>query len=170
MGQMHIMLAREYGAGKVIGADMVPFRLNKALEFGADHVIDVSKEDMIEKLKYLTNGYMADIVVVGPNSADAMRTGIQSASRGGTVVLFTPAKPDELLTINPNEIYFRDINLITTYSCGPDDTREALRFIEKSTVSADKLITHRFPIEQTAEAFKLTSQAGESLKSLIVFD
>jgi threonine dehydrogenase-like Zn-dependent dehydrogenase len=51
MGQMHIMLAREYGAGKVIGADMVSFRLNKAQEFGADHVIDVSKEDMIEKLK-----------------------------------------------------------------------------------------------------------------------
>lgn len=169
MGQMHILLAREFGIKKIIAADMVSFRLNKALEFGADLVIDVSKEDMIKRVNDLTGGDMADIVIVGPNSADAMRTGIQSASRGGTVVLFTPAKPYELLTINPNEIYFRDINLITSYSCGPDDTREALLFIDKGVIKAEKLVTHRFLIEQTSEAFRLTSEAKDSLKSIITF-
>ena len=170
MGQMHVLLAREFGVGKVIGADLIRFRLDKALEFGADYIIDVSREDMIERVKDLTDGYMADIVIVGPNSADAMRLGIQSASRGGTVVLFTPAKPDEVLTINPNEIYFRDINLITSYSCGPDDTREALLFIGKGVIKAERLVTHRFLIEKTSEAFKLTSQAGDSLKSVIIFE
>lgn len=169
MGLMHVLLAGEFGAGTVIGADMLPFRLKKALEFGADHVIDVSKEDLSGKVRALTDGFMADIVVVGPNSAEAMHQGIGAVSRGGRVVLFTPAKPGEMLQLDPNSLYFRDITIVTSYSCGPSDTAEALGLIEKGVVTAGKLVTHRFPLEKTAEAFTLTSQAGDSLKSVIVF-
>jgi L-iditol 2-dehydrogenase len=169
MGQIHVLLAREFGAGKVIGVDMVPFRLNKAMELGADQVIDVSKEDLLAMVNDLTAGFMADIVIVGPNSADAMRQGIKAVSKGGTVVFFTPAKPGEWLEIDPNFLYFRDVNIVTSYSCGPADTSEALRLITAGIVRAKNLITHRFPIEKTAEAFALTARAGDSLKSVIVF-
>jgi len=169
MGQIHILLARGFGAERIIGADVVQSRLERSLEFGADHVIDVSREDIIERVRDLTGGYMADIVIVGPNSIDAIKQGIRAVSRGGTVVLFTPARPDEMLAINPNEIYFRDINLVTSYSCGPDDTRDALRFIQRGLISADKLITHRFPIEDTEAAFRLTAEARDSLKVIITF-
>jgi threonine dehydrogenase-like Zn-dependent dehydrogenase len=37
-------------------------------------------------------------------------------------------------------------------------------------VRADKLVTHRFPLEKTAEAFRLTAEAKDSLKSVIDFD
>ncbi|MEW6739477.1 MAG: zinc-binding dehydrogenase [Nitrospirota bacterium] len=169
MGQMHALLAREFEAEKIIGADMIPFRLNKALEFGADHVIDVSKENFIDRLKDLTNNFMADIVIVGPNNASAMEQGIEAVASGGTVVFFTPAKPNEMLTIDPNYIYFRDINIVTSYSCGPDDTKEALNFINKGLVTADKLVTHRFAIDETEKAYRLTVEAKDSLKCLIVF-
>lgn len=112
---------------------------------------------------------MADIVIVGPNSAEAMQQGIGAASSGGKVVLFTPAKPGEKLGIDPNFLYFRDITLVTSYSCGPTDTSEALRLIKRRVVTAEKLVTHRFPLEKTAEAFALTARAGDSLKSVIVF-
>jgi L-iditol 2-dehydrogenase len=169
MGQMHVLLAREFGAEKIIGADMIPFRLNKALEFGADHVIDVSKENFINRLKDLTNNFMADIVIVGPNSAIAMKEGIEAVAPGGTVVFFTPAKPNEMLSTDPNYIYFRDINIVTSYSCGPDDTRKALNLINKGLVTANKLITHRFSIDETEKAYRLTVEAKDSLKCLIVF-
>lgn len=170
MGLLNILLAKKYGAGKIIGADIVPFRIEKAKEFGADEVIDVSKYNLIESLKELTDGTMADLVIVGPNSADAMRDGILSAGAGGKVLFFTPAKPGEQLTIEPNDLYFRDINIITSYSCGPTDTADALEIIEEGTVRAEQLITHRFPIEETAEAFRLTAEAKDSLKSVIIFD
>ena len=169
MGQMHVLLAREFGAGKIIGADMVPYRLNKALEAGADQVIDVSKDSLIDEVKDLTGGLMADIVIVGPNSAGAMRQGLDSVSRGGTVVLFTPAKPGERLNIDPNELYFRDISLVTSYSCGPDDTKKALDLIHKGLVTSEKLVTHRFSIEETEKAFRLTAEAKDSLKCVIEF-
>jgi L-iditol 2-dehydrogenase len=170
MGQLHILLARKYGAGKIIGVDMVPYRLDKAKEFGAEDVINVLKDDFIESLKERTKGEMADIVIVGPNSADIMQLGISAVGAGGTVLLFTPAKPGEKLVLEPNEFYFRDINIATSYSCGPPDTADALEIIEEGIVRAEKLVTHRFPIEKAAEAFRLTAEAKESLKSVIVFD
>ncbi|HBO85187.1 MAG: sorbitol dehydrogenase [Nitrospirae bacterium GWC2_42_7] len=170
MGMMNILLAREYGAGRIIGADMVKFRLDKAIALGADAVIDVSKADIYESLSNITNNEMAELVVVGPNSADVMSLGIRCVRSGGQALLFTPAKPGEKLTLDPNHLYFNDINIITSYSCGPYDTAEAFELIEKKVVSADKLVTHRFPIERTEEAFRLTADARDSLKAIIVFD
>jgi L-iditol 2-dehydrogenase len=169
MGQIHVLLAREFGAGRIIGADMVPFRLSKALQLGADYVVDVTKENLIERVKDLTDGFMADIVIVGPNSVEALKQGIKAVSGGGTAILFTPAKPDEMLNIEPNELYFKDINLVTSYSCGPDDTREALNFIHKGIITKDMLVTHRFPIDETEKAYRITAEAKDSLKCLIVF-
>ena len=170
MGQLNILLSAKYGAGKIIGADMVPYRLKKALEFGADGVIDVSENLLPDSLKDLTGGLLADVVIVGPNSADAMKQGISAAGAGGRVVFFTPAKPGEVLTILPNDLYFMDVSIITSYSCGPTDTADALDLITEGTIRAEKLVTHRFPIERTAEAFRLTAEAGASLKSVILFD
>ncbi|MBM4145750.1 MAG: zinc-binding dehydrogenase [Nitrospira sp.] len=170
MGQINVLLSGKYGAGKIIGADMVPFRLQKAREFGACEVIDVSKHNLIDALKDITDGEMADIVIVGPNSVDVMKQGISAVSSGGSVLFFTPAKPGEQLTIDPNDLYFRDINIITSYSCGPADTAEALDIIEQGTIRAELLVTHRLPVEKTAEAFRLTADARDSLKSIILFD
>ncbi len=169
MGQLHILLSKKYGAEKIIGADMNSFRLEKAKEFGADEVIDVSRYDLIDSLKELTKGEMADVVIVGPGSVEVMKQGISAAGAGGRVVFFTPAKPDEILSFYPNDLFFKDVNIITSYSCGPDDTKEALKFIFDGLIRAEYLVTHRFPIEKTEEAFRLTAVAKDSLKSVIIF-
>jgi L-iditol 2-dehydrogenase len=169
MGQLNSLLARRFGAGRIIGVDMVQYRLQKAKECGADDVIDVSRENLVDSLKRLTNGDMADLVIVGPNSVEAMKEGISAAGAGGTVLLFTPAKAGEKLLIDPNHLYFNDINIVTSYSCGPVETRDAMGLIEEGVVSAEKLVTHRFPIEKTAEAFRLTAAARDSLKVVITF-
>lgn len=169
MGQVHLILSRFFGVQTVIGADFVPFRLKKALESGADNIIDVSKENLINSVKTLTRGYMADIVIVCPNSIDVVWQGLHCVASGGTLMLFTPVKPDEFLSLDPNYLYFRDINITTSYSCGPDDTKAALKFIEDGVVSAKTLVTHRFSIDETEKAFRITAEAKDSLKCMIMF-
>ena len=170
MGMIHLLMLRSMGVGTIIAADIIDYRLQKALAFGADAVIDVSRVGLEVGLRDLTAGGMAELVVVGPNSAEVMSQGISCLRPGGQVLFFTPAKPGEMLTIDPNYLYFRDINIITSYSCGPDDTEQACELIRQKVVSADKLVTHRFPIEKTGDAFMLTSHAGESLKAVVVFE
>ncbi len=170
MGQLNILIAKRFGASTVIGADKVSYRLKKAKEFGADKVIDVSKENLVESIKKITNNEMADLVIVGPNSVEAMLKGISAVGAGGTILFFTPAKPGEKLTIDPNHLYFNDINIVTSYSCGPADTAEALKLIEERVVKAEMLVTHKFPVDKTAEAFSLVAEAKESLKVVISFE
>lgn len=169
MGMLNLLVAKECGAGPVVCADRVPFRLRRATELGADAVIDASAEKLPDGLRRVTGGEMAELVVVGPNSVEVMRQGIECVRPGGTVLLFTPAKPGETLVLDPNYLYFNDINLVTSYSCGPSDTSGALDLVSRGIVSAEKLVTHRFPVEETAEAFRLTATAGDSLKALVVF-
>ncbi len=170
MGIIHVLLARHFGAGKIIGADKVQYRLNKAGLLGADELIDVLRNPLRESLHALTGGRGAEIVIVGPDSAEAMKAGIECAAPGGTVLFFAPAKPAETLTVDPNKLYFKDINIITSYSCGPDDTRSSLEFIERGLVRAEMVVTHRYPLEKTAEAYRKVAEAGESLKVLVTFD
>ena len=170
MGIMHLLAAPHFGAGKTICADMVKYRLNKAGEFGADAVINVNQDILNEKTLSLTDGRGADIVIIGPNSIRAMEDGLQCTAPGGTAVFFTPAKPGENLTLDPNYLYFRDMNIVTSYSCGPDDTKKSLELIQKGIVTAHKLVTHRFGIEETEKAYRTVAEAKESLKVLIVIE
>lgn len=169
MGQIHIMLAKEFGAERVIGTDMVPFRLKKALQAGADYVIDVSRENIYEKLKKITDGLMAQEVIVGPGNVNVIMDSLKLVSRGGTLLIFTPVPHEEKLSFSVNDIYFNDITITTSYSCGSDDMKEALKFIESGIVRSDLLITHRFKFEETKKAYEITALAKDSLKCMILF-
>ncbi|MBX7221840.1 MAG: zinc-binding dehydrogenase [Blastocatellia bacterium] len=169
MGQMNVLLAKHYGAGKIIGADLVDYRCERAREFGADVVINPTREDLVERLSAETEGKLADVVIVGPGSAPVMDLGIRCAAKGGTVVFFMGTPPEETLTVKPFHLYFNEISLVSSYSCGPDDTREALDLIEKGVITAEKLVTHRYPLHETTAAFEKMAEAREVLKALVVF-
>lgn len=169
MGILHIMLAREFGAKTVIGVDMVDFRIKKALDAGADFVFNINTENVYENIKEITNGIMAQSVIVGPGDVEVIKYYLQTVSRGGTLLIFTPTPPNQQLSLSINDIYFKDITLTTSYSCGPDDTRKALDLISNRKIDFNLLITHKFKIEDTQKAYEITAMAKDSLKCIITF-
>jgi L-iditol 2-dehydrogenase len=112
---------------------------------------------------------MTEVVIVGPGSIEAMGLGIRCAAKGGTVVLFTASPPEATLAVAPYHLYFNEIRLIPSYSCGPNDTREALRLIREEIVNAEKFVTHRFPFTAIQAAYQNAAQARDSLKTVVVF-
>ena len=168
MGQLHVVLARHAGASQVIGLDRVPFRLERARELGADHVIHVDERDSAAALAELTGGEMADAVIVGPGSIEAMELGLALAGRGSTVVVFTASKPEDRLAVAPFDLYFREIRLVPSYSCGPNDTREALDLIARGVVRREQVVTHEFPLDRVVEAYR-TAAMTSALKTIVTF-
>jgi L-iditol 2-dehydrogenase len=134
---------------------------------GAETVIDVSREDLARRTRELTGGEGAHRVIVGPGTPQAMLDGIKACAPGGTVLFFTPAPPGRLLEIEQHYLYFNEISLACSYSCGPYDTREALSLIVRGVIRADDFVTHRFPLAAAADAFRLTAAGGDSLKALV---
>lgn len=168
MGMMHVRLARSMGAGTIIGADLFEKRADRAKELGADFGIVVSGDDLVERVREVTAGAMADVVIVGPGSTKALSAGIAAAGKGATVVQFTATPPDDEMTIKPHDLYFNETRFVPSYSCGPDDTRQSLELVKRGVLTADELVTHRFPLSQIGDAFS-TAQKPEALKVVITF-
>jgi L-iditol 2-dehydrogenase len=169
MGMLHVLLGKAAGL-RVIGADLVDFRLAKALTLGADAVIDVRRQTLAEGMLAVNDGAKADAVICGPGSIEAMEASIEAAAPGGRVVLFTTSKPADVLPLKPYQIYFDEISIVPSYSCGPDDTRAAFDAITGGVIREDDLITHRFGLDRITEAFEAAARVNEALKTIVVFD
>lgn len=170
MGLIHVRLAKAAGAAPVVGIDLDAERCAAGRRLGADRVVTVPREDAAAAIREASGGRLADLVVVGPGSPEAIAEGVSLAAPAGRVVLFTPTRPGQRTPIDTNLIYFDEVSLVPSYSCGPEDTRAALDAIAAGTVRAADLVTHRAPIEGVAEAYRAMARGGRAIKSMIIFD
>lgn len=167
MGLLHVLLARRWGAGTVVGADRVASRLARARDMGLDAAVDVDRSPAPAAVREATGGEGADVVVVGPGSVEAIRLGVQCAAPGGTVVLFTPTPPEMVWPVSVHDLYFREVRLIPSYSAGPMETRQALDLLVGG-LSVAPLVTHRFPLHLAGEGLRLVAEARDALKVVVI--
>lgn len=108
----------------------------------------------------------ADVVVVCPGTEAAVDLAIRVANPGGTIVLFAPfGKPP---TLDLDQAYFKDLTIATSYSCGPDDTREALQALREQRVRAEQVVSDFVELDQLPEAYRRMKR-GDILKAMTVF-
>jgi L-iditol 2-dehydrogenase len=169
MGQLHVVLARHYGARVVLATDLEESRCEHARGLGADVVINAGRADLVEEVARETDGAGVEVVIVGPATVPAIEQGLACASRGGTVVQFMGTPPEERLSLSTFDYYFRELRLIPSYSCGPDDTRRALDLVGAGAVRADQVVTHRFPLEEVANAYAVAANDRSAIKTLVKF-
>lgn len=166
-GVLLALLAKRAGALCVVGSDPDPERRRIAAGFGVDETVDPKAHDLAEIVRARTSGRGADVVFVIPTAAEAAVPAIAAAAPAGRVVFYSPVSPSMVWPLAPSEPYFRDLTLAFSYSSGPKETRKALALIAEGVVRAESLVTHRLPLAQAAEGFRLCHAGGSALKILI---
>ena len=161
-GQLAIRLARATGASRVAGADRVASRLALAKTSGASEVFDVSRAE-------LAGAGSFDFVFVGPGKSAVLEAALAAVAPGGTLLAFTMADPEERLSVSPHDLYFREVQIVPSYSAGPEDMREALALLAAGRVPVADLVTHRFRIDRAREAFARAATPEGSVKVLLTF-
>ena len=156
-GLLHVKLARAQGAKRIIAADINEYRLEKALEFGADDAIN-AKEGVSEK---------ADLVIVCTGALSAAKQALKCVDRGGTILFFAVPKPGIDLEVPVNDFWRNEIAIKTSYAAAPGDLENALKLITGGKVKVHDMITHRLGLEEAGLGFKLVADAGESIKVII---
>ena len=63
-------------------------------------------------------------------------------------------------------VFFRELEIQASYSAGPHDTRAALELIAAGAIPAERLVTHRFPLERTEEALA-AARSREGVKVIV---
>ena len=161
-GQLAIRLARSFGAARIAGADRVASRLDLAKRSGATETIDVSRGSPSESGRF-------DFVFVGPGKADVIEGALRAVAPGGTLLAFTMAAPEERLSLSPHDLYFDEVEIVPSYSAGPEDMSEALELLASRRGAVGDLVTHRFPVERAREAFARAALPEGSLKVVLTF-
>jgi L-iditol 2-dehydrogenase len=159
MGLMHVLAAQHLGA-RVYGSDFIEERRKNAARLGttAFHPNDVAQA--------LPNG--ARVVICGPGVPAALESAIAAVAPGGTVVMFTPFEPGTPVTVDSERFYFRDLRLVGSYSCGPEDTRRSLELIADGVVTAAKLGAVEIDLDGVPEAYRALTQA-RIVKPIVTF-
>lgn len=167
MGMGFIHMAPLFGAGQVMALDFSDWRLEKALELGANVTINPSRENATEKLFDLTHGYGADTVIVTVPNIKAWELAYSLVGVGGTLHLAAPPPGEQSWTLNPEKLYFSEVTITSKYSADHHDTYQVLRWLEAGRIKPKLAITHHFPLDGIGEAFNLLLAADKSLKSII---
>jgi len=166
-GIIHTVLAKVFGAGKVIVSDLIDFRLRAAQKFGADIVVNPLNASLNEVVKAETDGRGVDLAIVTAPSLEAYKAGLGVCRKGGKLCVFAPTEPGKFLEISPKELFFNELQIIPSYSASHVETREALKLIKSGKIRVGELITHRFPLVDAAKAFKTALEDKESLKVVV---
>jgi len=167
-GIIHAMLARILGATQILITDLVDYRLKMAERLGADLTVNPKQENLVDRAREATEGRGADVVIVTAPSVKAVEDGLQIVRKGGKLLLFAPTQPDQYARLSPHRLFFSEITVIPSYSVSHIETRTALQFISSGKIKAKELITHRFPLSHTSEAFQTAAKNKECLKVVVL--
>lgn len=171
IGLMFIQALKFIGVRKLVVYELIPWRQEKAKEFGAPVVVTPfeDQEAEMERIEGILDSQGADKVFVAAKDIRAMELGMQLANKGGTILLFATPEPEETTKFYPSKIFFREQRVMSSYSANHLDTRFALDLIANQCIDTDALITNTYPLERLSEAILATAGRGNHLKSIITF-
>jgi L-iditol 2-dehydrogenase len=155
-----------YRGARVIAVDSNKWRAEKALELGAEVVIDPTHDDALQQILNLTkNGRGVDKSVDCSGVVAAHRLCIDATKRKGQIAFVGESGADTPLRISPDMIR-KGLTLIGQWHYNMADTIRMMDMIVDLGDELDKLISHRFPIGQIQEAWE-TQLSGECAKVIL---
>lgn len=189
LGQLTVQILKAAGC-RVIGIDLDASKVDLAREFGCDYGI-LRSDDVESVIKQFTDSFGADAVIV--TAAADTNDPIELAgtiARDRAIVSMVGAVPMNI----PRKVYYeKELQLRLSRSYGPGrydaqyeergvdypigyvrwterrNMQEFLRLVATKAVKLDRLITHRFPIEQAEQAYEMiTGKSGQSYLGILL--
>jgi L-iditol 2-dehydrogenase len=160
------VLARRAGAS-VITSDLYPERLRIAKSLGFEDTIDASQHDAVRSVRERTEGRGADAVVLAVGSNALVRPAMDAARPGGRVLLFAQTQHGEVV-VDPAAICVDEKTLVGSYSASVDLQEESVRFVMNRELDLERLISHRFPLQDAARALELAAHPQPASMKVVI--
>lgn len=166
-GLLHIQVAKLKGAGRIIATDINKFRCGQAKRYGADFTLSGS-EDITSGIRELNEGMLADVVILCTGAMEALKQAMRSIERGGILLFFAVTDKGSSIPFNPNDLLWRtEITITSSYAGSQEDYAKALDLIHLKKINVQDMITHRFSLDDIADAFKIAQEVSDALKVII---
>lgn len=166
IGLMGVAVAKAMGAQPVILTGTRDARLEKGTALGADHVVNVRKEDAVEAVKRFTGGKGVHYVLECSGAPNALNEAAQMVNRGGRICL--AAFPSEPVPVDIAHLVRNNIYVFGIRGEGKSATHRAAAFMSQKRFDAKIIHTHTFPLEQVPTALKYARERIEDAIKVVV--
>lgn len=163
LGLYGCAMAKTRGARRVIGLDSVKDRLDAALEFGADMVIDISsksEDEVVDEVRSLAPPDGVDAVIEVCGLPDVVPAGLKMLRVGGRYTLGGIVTPDANVTVDANMFVKKWVTLKGIHNYHPRHLIQALDFVvaNRDRFPFKKIVDSKFTLDNLNEAFNKASE------------
>ncbi len=175
-GLASVVACREVGVGEIIvtGLESDRAKLDLASEFGADHTIDVENQNAKQRIREITDGRGADVVVdVSSYATEPVAESIDYVKPGGTVVLAGVKGFKEIPKFISDKIVLKEITIRGAIGVTQTGYAQAIRLLESGRVPFEKMHTHDFALREAERAIQVLAREipeEESIHSCLLPD
>ena len=164
VGLAALAVSREAGASKIVVVGGPKHRLDMALEFGADAVIDIADFPTIDKRREAVlaeiGSYGADMVMECVGHPDAVNEGLDFCRDGAQFLVLGQYADAGNISFNPHTVTRKQLRMIGSWGFEPRHVDAAISLLTRSAWKEKfaKQITHRFPLQQANLALETTRE------------
>jgi L-iditol 2-dehydrogenase len=167
MAILNALVAREFGASKIVMTELNPYRLEQAAQFDINRMINPATEDLEKFVKEESNGYGADVVIVAAPAAEPQEEALKLVRKRGTVCLFASLPSGKSnLNLDSRLIHYNEIQVTGSSDSTAVDVQKAVKMLSKPEFPACNIATHIMKLDDILEAFKLMV-TGEALRVVL---
>ena len=151
IGLLLMQLIRHAGA-ECIGIDLDEKRRQFAQGLGLSTAFAGSEPAFQEYLTKTTEDRGADGLILTAGNPALIRTALTWLREGGTCTIFASLHPESKVQLDWNQLYYRELNIVSSYSASPADLAEALDLLGNGAVRVADLTRDTFSLEQFSDA------------------
>lgn len=165
-GVAAMQIAKGYGAARVIMIGRGD-RLQHALKVGADFIVDINREDPVEAVLAITDGFGVDEVLECSGASVAPVQGIKMLKRGGKMGLIGHYHDPNLMIPNLVDMISNELTIYGSRA-NPGVSEAVISMLQRKIIDGDSLVTHCFPLEEYEKALDIfAGRKDHSLKVVI---
>jgi L-iditol 2-dehydrogenase len=153
MGQLFVMLLNQLQV-EVIAVDISEYRLQKATEFGAAHVLKSDNENLEEEILRITDGKGVDTVFLTFLNQSILDNAMAYVRDGGNLCVFAPPVQELELKMDYFSFFRRELHMFSSYSSHIDEIVDTFHWITSKKVDVEKLITGTSDLDSLLDTVK----------------
>ena len=169
IGLIFTMLLRRIGC-KVLATDTFASRRALALQFGASAAFDPREEaeTFEQRVRDMTDGRGADVVILAASAPGIVEQAVRCSRPGSKILLFAQTSHKERIEVSGADICMGERQLCGAYSASVDLQGQSARLVFSGELPVEKLISHRFGLEDIQAGIELALHPDEQSLKIVV--
>ena len=170
LGIHGVQIAKICGASMVIAVDTIDSSLERAKKVGADEVINPNKEKPVQKIKEMTGGMGADLVLEFIGLKETIEQAIGCVRTGGRVVV-VGLGPDSISLPPPSAFVRSELSFLGSYGSTTGEIQSVIDLVASGKLNLSESITERFPLAEVNKGLEhLYKKVGNPIRIVIEID